>query len=189
MLAINNAFKHSLLTKCLTGIITLLLVACTQSQPPLKIQVGQTVPPLKVQDLDNQPITLQPEPGKLLMINVWATWCAPCRHEMPSLQRLADTLGKERLQLVGLSVDHDEHVVHEFLIERKIRFPSYLDRQFASVNGILGVRVFPSTFFLAPDGTLLKVIESWRDWDSPEMIEDIRKLLPAETNHPEKVLK
>lgn len=122
------------------------------------------------------------------MINVWATWCAPCRHEMPSLQRLADTIGPEKLELVGLSVDHDEHVVREYLNEHKIRFPSYLDRQFASVNGILGVRVFPSTFFLAPDGTLLRVIESWRDWDSPEMLEEIQSLLPAPENQPQKVL-
>ncbi len=113
------------------------------------------------------------------MINVWATWCGPCRHEMPSLQRLADAIGPERFQLVGLSVDHDEHVVREYLIEQKIRFPSYLDRQFASVNGVFGVRVFPSTLFLAPDGTLLKVVESWRDWDSPEMLAEVRKLLPA----------
>lgn len=165
------------------------LSACTDSAAPLKVSVGQVVPALKVQDLYNQPFTLQPTPGKLLMINVWATWCAPCRHEMPSLQRLADTLGPEKLELVGLSVDHDEHVVREYLNEHQILFPSYLDRKFASVNGVLGVRVFPSTFFLAPDGTLLRVIESWRDWDSPEMLEEIRALLPSPEKQPEKVLK
>ena len=172
----------------LFSLVLLFLSACTESQAPLKVKTGQIVPPLSVQDLNNQPTTLQSTPGKLLMINVWATWCAPCRHEMPSLQRLADTIGPEKLELVGLSVDHDEHVVREYLIEHKIRFPSYLDRQFASVNGILGVRVFPSTFFLAPDGTLLRVIESWRDWDSPEMLEEIQSLLPAPENQPQKVL-
>lgn len=172
----------------LFSLVLLFLSACTESQAPLKVKTGQIVPPLSVQDLNNQPTTLQSTPGKLLMINVWATWCAPCRHEMPSLQRLADTIGPEKLELVGLSVDHDEHVVREYLNEHKIRFPSYLDRQFASVNGILGVRVFPSTFFLAPDGTLLRVIESWRDWDSPEMLEEIQSLLPAPENQPQKVL-
>jgi len=154
--------------------------ACTETSAPLKVKIGQVVPPLSVQDLENQPTTLKPKPGKILMINVWATWCAPCRHEMPSLQRLADALGPEKLVLVGLSVDHDEHVVREYLIEHNITFPTYLDRQFASVNGILGVRVFPSTFFLAPDGTLLKVIESWRDWDTPEVVAEIRGLLSGQ---------
>ena len=161
--------KYQLLSPRFLGIVfvCLWLSACTESQAPLKVSIGQKVPPLSVQDINNQPTTLQPTPGKLLMINVWATWCAPCRHEMPSLQRLSDTLGPDRLELVGLSVDHDEHVVREYLIEHEIRFPSYLDRQFASVNG-----------------ALLKVIESWRGWDSPEMLAEISKLLPAPENQP-----
>jgi thiol-disulfide isomerase/thioredoxin len=164
------------------GLIALLsvgLVACDEPQSSLKVRIGQVVPPLVVQDLDNQPTTLKPTPGKLLMINIWATWCAPCRHEMPSLQRLANQLGSDRLELVGLSVDMDEHVVREYLIENKIHFPSFLDRNFATVNGVFGIRVFPSTFFLSPDGTLLKVVEGWRDWDAPEMVAEIRGLLPA----------
>ena len=172
----------------LISLAVMVLSACSESEAPLKVRIGQTVPPLSVQDLDGQPATLQSRPGKLLMINVWATWCAPCRHEMPSLQRLADTLGPDRLELVGLSVDHDDHVVREYLIEQKIRFPSFLDRQFASVNGVLGVRVFPSTFFVGPDGTLLKVVESWREWDEPEIIEEIRSLLPVAEKQPKNVL-
>lgn len=173
----------------LIGLVAIWLAACGEPPSSLKVRTGQKVPPMSVQDLNNQPAILQPKPGKLLMINVWATWCAPCRHEMPSLQSLADLIGPDRLELVGLSVDHDEHVVREYLIEHNIRFPSLLDRKFASVNGILGVRVFPSTFFLAPDGTLLKVIESWREWDSPEMVAEIRSLLPKQEKEPQKVLK
>ena len=168
--------------------VALLLVGCENESKPLKVRIGQIVPPLVVQDLNNQPTTLRPNPGKLLMINVWATWCGPCRHEMPSLQRLAAKLGSEGVDLVGLSVDQDEHVVREYLIEHDIHFPSVLDRQFAAVNGILGVRVFPSTFFLSSDGTLLKVIEGWRDWDTPEMVADIQSLLPARAEKPQKLL-
>ena len=163
----------------LAGLLTLGLAACGEPQSSLKVRIGQTVPPLAVQDLDNQPTTLKPTPGKLLMINAWATWCPPCRQEMPSLQRLANRLGSDRLELVGLSVEMDEHVVREYLIENKIRFPSFLDRNFATVNGVFGIRVFPSTFFVSPDGTLLKVVEGWRDWDAPEMVAEIRGLLPA----------
>ena len=142
------------------------------------------MPPLLVQDLRNQPATLKPSPGKFLMINVWATWCGPCRHEMPGLQRLAKQLGEDRLELVGLSVDMDEHVVREYLIENKITFPSFLDRDLSEVNGVLGLRVFPSTFFVSPDGTLVKVIEGWRDWDAPELIDSIGGLLPPIASPP-----
>jgi thiol-disulfide isomerase/thioredoxin len=161
----------------------LILPACTESRVPLKVKIGQVVRPLSVQDLDNHPVTLKPEPGKLLMINVWATWCSACRHEMPSLQRLANRLKGQKFKLIGLSVDHDEHVVREYLIDNKIHFPVLLDRSFATVNGLFGVRVFPSTFILGPDGTLLKVIEGWREWDSPKIQAMIQNLLPE--SHPE----
>ncbi len=163
----------------LVGLLSLGLIACGEPQSSLKVRIGQTVPPLSVQDLNNRPATLKPSSDKLLMINIWATWCAPCRHEMPSLQRFANQLGSDRFELVGLSVDMDEHVVREYLIESKIKFPSFLDRNFASANGVFGIRVFPSTFFISPDGTLLKVVEGWRDWDAPEMVAEIRSLLPA----------
>lgn len=159
-------------------VLLLALSACEDALPPLKLRIGQPVPPMVVQDLHNQSVNLKSSPGKLLMINVWATWCGPCRHEMPSLQRLAARLGNDRLELVGLSVDMDEHVVREYLIENNITFPSFLDRNQREVNGVLGVRVFPSTFFVGPGGELVKVIEGWRDWDTPEMLDTIGALLP-----------
>lgn len=162
-------------------ILGLILQACDESQTQLKIRIGQVVPPLAVQDLFNQPAVLKPTPGKLLMLNIWATWCGPCRHEMPSMQRFAARLGHDRLELVGLSVDMDEHVVREYLIENKITFPSYLDRDLSEVTGVLGVRMFPSTFFVTPDGVLVKVIEGWREWDSPELVEEVRTLLPPKS--------
>jgi len=155
-----------------------MLQACNEPRVPLKVRVGEVIPPLAVQDLFNQPVILAPVPGKLLMLNIWATWCGPCRHEMPGMQRFAARLGNDRLELTGLSVDMDEHVVREYLIENKITFPSYLDRDFSEVTGVLGVRMFPSTLFVTPDGVLVKVIEGWRDWDSPELMLEVRALLP-----------
>lgn len=160
--------------------LCLVLVACDEAPPPQHLRVGQPLPTLSLVDLDNRPQTLAPIPGKLLMINVWATWCAPCRHEMPSLQRLADKLGPERFELIGVSVDHDEHVVREFLIERKIRFPSLLDHNLAMASGVLGIRVFPSSFFVTPDGRVARLVEGWREWDSPEILAEIQALLPVE---------
>ncbi len=164
----------------------LLLQACGEPGVALKVQPGQKLPTLDVLDLQGRPVTLAPQPGKLLIINLWATWCAPCRHEMPSLQRLARKLGDDRLTLVGLSVDEDEHVVREYLIENGIDFVSLRDPAYVMggaggvANGVFGVRVFPATFFVAPDGTLLRIIEGWRNWDSPEIVAEVRALLPAQ---------
>jgi hypothetical protein len=77
---------------------------------------------------------------------------------------------------VGLSVDQDDHLVREFLIDRKIFFENYLDTHMSNANDLIGVRVFPSTFFIGADGRLLKVVEGWRYWDTMESIHEIKSL-------------
>ncbi|KPJ87878.1 MAG: hypothetical protein AMJ53_17535 [Gammaproteobacteria bacterium SG8_11] len=117
--------------------------------------------------------------GKITVLNLWATWCGPCRHEMPSLDRLAGLLDETKFRVVGLSVDQDDHLVREFLIDRKIFFENYLDNHMRIANDQIGVRVFPSTFFIGADGRLLKVVEGWRYWDTMESIDEIKALSEA----------
>ena len=179
--ACNQYRKPNLIASILVFFILLVaLNACDEREvPSLKVTVGQPVPALLVENLSNQPASIKAVRDKLLMINVWATWCAPCRHELPSLQRLAESLGDDKLVLVGLSVDDDEHLVREYLIDKKINFTSFIDKDMSEVTKLLGVRLYPSTFFVNPDGRLVKVIEGWQEWDTPEMVDSIRTLLPA----------
>ncbi|WP_455218987.1 TlpA family protein disulfide reductase [Kaarinaea lacus] len=151
--------------------------ACEQSSlPSLKIAQGQRVPDLKVKDLTGNETTLSLASGQVLILNVWATWCGPCRHEMPSLDRLSRSLDSTHYSVVGLSVDTDDHVVREFLIERKVSFPNYMDPAMEVANQVFGIRAFPSTFVFGPDGRLLEVIEGWREWDTPSMVGRITNL-------------
>ena len=147
------------------------------SLPPLKIEPGQVVPDLKVQDLRGNETTFSLARGKVLILNVWATWCGPCRHEMPSLDRLSKTLDSKRFSVVGLSVDTDDHVVREFLIERKVSFSNYMDPAMEVANQVFGIRAFPSTFVFGPDGRLLEVIEGWREWDNQQMVDKLKNLV------------
>jgi len=163
--------RGDIITNALAGLLVLGLVsACQQSLPPLKVQSGQVIEELSVKDLKGKDSTLIVATGKVLVLNVWATWCGPCRHEMPSLDRLSQKLDSSRFLVVGLSVDTDDHVVREFLIERKVSFPNYMDPTMNIANEVFGIRAFPSTFVFAPDGSLLDVIEGWREWDNREMI-------------------
>jgi thiol-disulfide isomerase/thioredoxin len=156
--------------------------SCEQSLPPLKVQAGQAVvQELDVQDLKGKASKLPMVTGKLLILNVWATWCGPCRHEMPSLDRLSQKLDSDHYSVVGLSVDSDDHVVREFLIERKVTFTNYMDPAMTVANQVFGIRAFPSTFVFAPDGRLLEVIEGWREWDNAQMIDRISKLHTSAT--------
>lgn len=154
--------------------LCLLSVACSKPPPELKVQIGSRFPDLAVRDLKNNPQSIHMASGKITILNIWATWCAPCRHEMPSLDRLAGLLDESKFRVVGLSVDQDDHLVREFLIERKIFFENYLDNHMDNANNQIGIRVYPSTFFIGTDGRLLKVVEGWRYWDSMESINEIK---------------
>ena len=156
--------------------LCVLATACTKPVPQLKVHVGERFPDLAVRDLKNNPDSIDLAGGKITVLNVWATWCPPCRHEMPSLDRLARLLDESQFRVVGLSEDEDDHLVREFLIERKIYFENYLDTNMVNANERIGIRVFPSTFFIAGDGRLLKVVEGWRDWDTMESINEIKSL-------------
>jgi thiol-disulfide isomerase/thioredoxin len=153
-----------------------LLAACDKPKQPLNIKVGQALPEINVQDLHGKPATLPLATGKVLILNVWATWCGPCRHELPSLERLAQILDKDRFSVVGLSVDADDYVVREFLIERKVGFLNYRDPGMTIANDMLGIRAFPSTLVFGPSGQLLEVIEGWREWDTRPMINRLTSL-------------
>ncbi|HEX22841.1 MAG TPA: redoxin domain-containing protein [Chromatiales bacterium] len=162
------------------SLLLVLLAGCGEDDVASpRLQVGDVLPPLSVVDLKGRPLTLRPSPGKLLILNLWATWCAPCREELPSLQRLAAKLDPTRFELLLLSVDDDEHLVREFLIDRKVRLASLLDPGMSVADDILGIRVFPSTYFVSPDGRIVVLMEGAREWDSAEILAQIEAMHPV----------
>ncbi|NMM05009.1 TlpA disulfide reductase family protein [Polaromonas sp.] len=107
--------------------------------------------------------------GKVLVLNVWATWCPPCRKEMPSLQRLSQTLDPKRFSVIGLSTDRDALLATEFLAQGGVTFSNFFDPN-GKMSKQLGLRVYPETFLIAPDGTLVRRVTGLQDWSSPEML-------------------
>ncbi len=107
--------------------------------------------------------------GKFLIVNVWASWCGPCRREMPSLQRLSDKLDAARFAVLGVSTDDDARLAAEFLGAAGIGFANVLD-QGGKAAQQLGLTMYPETFVIAPDGTLLLRLTGAREWDSADML-------------------
>ena len=130
----------------------------------------QTAPLIR---LDGGSETLARFSGKTVILNIWATWCAPCRAELPSLQRLSDRLDPERYAVVGLSTDEDPDYVREFLGEMGVRYPNYLDPKRDITFGILMIESYPQTLLIRPDGSIAETIIGARAWDRPEMIANI----------------
>lgn len=144
-----------------------LLSACDTPAPP---KVGQPFPELALERLDGETAAPGSFRGKVLVLNVWGTWCAPCRKEMPSLQRLSRKVNAGRVAVIGLATDADQNLVREFLLQYRIDFPMFMDPDRALAIGVLRVKVFPETFVVGPDGRLAARVTGGRDWDSPEIV-------------------
>lgn len=150
--------------------LLVLLGACSKPAPAIE----KSIPELALTGLDGTRTSLQAFRGKLLVLNVWATWCPPCRKEMPSLERLSKSVDSERIVVAGLSADSDTNAVLEFLGQSGITFRNFIDTP-ENIANALGVRVYPETLLIGPDGRIAQRISGERDWSSPamqQMLED-----------------
>ena len=136
------------------------------------------IPDIRFVDGNGSPRALSNFRGKVLLLNVWATWCAPCRKEMPALDRLQQQLGGPDFQVVALSIDNGGvAAVRRFYDEIGIReLAIYVDST-TEATGKLRTLGIPTTLLLDREGR-----ERWRktgpaEWDSPEIIESLRAKL------------
>ncbi len=161
----------SLLPATLPIIIVLLLTGCGKPAPVEPPKIGDAAPPAEIVSLDNRKTSLSSLSGKLVIVHFWATWCAPCRKEMPSLERLAKKLDPSRIVLLGISVDEDTNLVEEFKLKYGIRFANHIDSDMAIARGKFGASAFPETFIVGRDGRILRHMVGGHEWDSPAMLQ------------------
>jgi peroxiredoxin len=103
--------------------------------------------------------------GKVVMVNFWATWCAPCREEMPAMERLYRQHKDAGFELVAVSLDADPRSVTPFIAEHKLSFPIALDPQMTLADKY-GVRALPSSFIVDRAGTMTALAIGPRHWDN-----------------------
>jgi thiol-disulfide isomerase/thioredoxin len=136
---------------------------------PGEVPVGALLPEAQLNGLVGTAGKLSSFRGKPLLINVWASWCGPCREEMGSLERLFQHYGGKAFNIVGISTDDDQAAAASFLKISKVSFPNYIDRNLVLEN-MLGANRLPLTILVDSDGRVIKKIAGSRAWDSPETI-------------------
>jgi peroxiredoxin len=124
-------------------------------------------PDFTLETLDGEERSLSSYRGKLVFLNFWATWCPPCRAEMPSMQTLYDTLGTDDFEIVAVNLQEGAGPVQSFIDEHGYTYPILLDGG-GRTGGMYGVRAIPSTFLIDRDGTLLGMFVGGREWDTPD---------------------
>ncbi len=132
------------------------------------------------QDLDGGRVRLADFKGGVVLVNFWATWCAPCVHEMPALDRLQSILAGEGLTVLAVSIDRGgRDVVVPFAKKLGLKnLGLYLDPKSALARGF-GIAGLPSTFLIDAQGRVVRVLSGAAEWDSHEAVNLIRHYLKA----------
>lgn len=148
-------------------------VAVRQAPPDM----GAQAPDFQLIDLQGNWQALPDHRGKVVLLNFWATWCGPCRVEMPSMERVYQDLKDEGFAILAISSDPQGSIVtRPFVASQGLTFPILHDSDYR-VSGSYGVRTLPMSFLIDRNGTLTQRVFGARDWNSAEAREVIRGLL------------
>jgi thiol-disulfide isomerase/thioredoxin len=132
---------------------------------------------MQVTDLSGQAATLPATSPQARIVNVWALWCAPCRAELPALERLGLALAGRGVQVAALALADDVFAVREYLTERAARLPGAVLATKQPVVRQLGLDALPQTFVVARDAGVLACWIGARDWDAPAVRSELDRVL------------
>lgn len=142
------------------------------------VEVGSKAPSFAATDLANgRTKTLADYKGQVVLLNVWATWCQPCRVEMPSMERLHREFGPRGLKVVAVSIDEGgADVVREFAREHDLTFELLHDPS-RSIERIYQTTGVPESFVVNRNGTIVKKVIGAAEWDAAVNSDLVRRLL------------
>jgi len=159
--------------------IALAAIALAAQPAELKPWTGLSAPaPIVLRDLQGKEHHLADYAGKVVLLNFWATWCDPCRAEMPAMQRLQDKLAGKPFVILAVDFGESEATVGGFLKQVPLKFTILLDRDMKTANA-WKVRALPLSFLIDADQKVRYSVLGDVQWDSPAVEELVRKLLPA----------
>jgi peroxiredoxin len=145
----------------------------------LKPWAGGRAPALELADPDGGTHRLGDYRGKVVLVNFWATWCAPCRAEMPSLERLRQSMQGRPFTVLAVNVGESARVAREFAEKLPVHFTVLLDRD-TRVTKAWGARVLPASFLVGPDGSIRYSYFGDLDWSGSDVRASIEALMPKE---------
>lgn len=134
----------------------------------LKIQLTDPSYPVidfMLKNLQGEKLSPKDFRGKFLWINFWASWCGPCRAEMPSMQKIWEKFGGKNFALLAINLREKKEPVYSFVKNNGYTFPVLLDKT-GEVASSYGVKAIPTSFFAGPEGKIVGVAVGAREWDN-----------------------
>jgi len=138
----------------------MLITSCTTESGnpgPATATVGQVAPDFTLQNLEGQSVSLSDFRGKPILLNFWATWCGPCRFEMPFLQEIYDERSERGFVLLTVNIAESPAKVTGFMTELDLSLPVLLDAR-SEISKVYGITAIPTSFLIDKDGVIQKRI-------------------------------
>ncbi len=168
------------------ALASLLILAWTQRDRFVPIGAGARAPAYSAPTLEGRPVSLASLKGKVVVLNVWATWCRPCRVEMPALERLHQQLKGEGLEVVAVSVDTPPGMlsplgsfgsdVKDYVNSMGLTFTVLHDPE-RSIEDLFLVQGLPTTFIIDKHGRIRRKVLGPRPWDDKDYVDYFKELL------------
>lgn len=146
---------------------------------------GYPAPGFEVADAEGNPVTLADYDGRVVLLNIWATWCGPCREEMPSMQRLYEQFSRDDFEIAAISIDAPGGSVDPsgnvggdpvaFARDLELTFPVLLDPS-GRIQRIYQASAVPESFLIGADGVIYKKVAGATAWDSESNVALVRRL-------------
>ncbi|HWM42111.1 MAG TPA: TlpA disulfide reductase family protein [Burkholderiales bacterium] len=162
--------------KSVAILLALALLAAPAAAEVLKPWAGGATPALELADLQGTKHTLAGYRGKVVLVNFWATWCEPCREEMPSIERLRASLEGRPFVVLAVNLAEPESRIRKFLAAVPVGFPVLLDRD-TQTSRAWQAKVLPATYIVGPEGRIRYRHVGELDWSRPEVRETILGLI------------
>jgi len=166
----------------LVGILILLQTKDSLYQPSggSRLTKGRPAPNFSLPGLDGQMVSLADYRGKVVLLNIWATWCPPCVEEMPSMEKLYQELNGDGFEILAVSIDESGvQDVRPFMQKHKLSFPVLMDPE-GTIKGLYRTTGVPESFVIDKDGTLVEIVIGPRNWATSEVVRYFRNLIRRE---------
>lgn len=161
-----------LLSKSLLGIVSIMILAISVHAENL----SGPAPGFSLKTIEGKTVQLSDYKGQVVMINFWASWCGPCREEMPLLEAMYSSYKKAGFVLLGITIDENINDAKEFLGKSPVTFPILSDNK-GKVASLYKNRAMPSSYFIDRQGNLAYLHKGYRPGDEKSYKSTIKSLL------------
>jgi peroxiredoxin len=144
----------------------------SSERPPME---GLKAPDFTLPTLDGKEVKLSDYAGKIVFLNIWATWCAPCKEEMPSMQKLYELMRGKDFVLLTMSIDEKKETVEAFMKDNKLTLPVALD-SLQKVSPLYRITGVPESYIIDKSGMIIHHLIGPGDWSNPGLVNALSSL-------------